>query len=374
MGIIHLWLGLLSMPIVIIVCLSGCLYAFKNQFSEWANRDKIFIQQTAKRKSADEIQDILFKEGAELRSITIPKDKGRSYIISYTKSKVDYAVFFNPYSGENLGAPKIENTRFFEWVLDLHRNLLMGNIGRQINGAGVLMFCILLFSGFVLWIPQKWKLLKQALTVKLSGKFQRINYDLHNTLGFYFFLILFFIAVTGLYITYPWMKNALIISMGGESISRIVEATEEDHNTFDTLFKDMLSRQKEKGQSIEKPVALQSILTETEKVLPYQGVITLELPNIDDPRFRVTKINTDYMLGAMLPDKISFDQKGVLKSKEFFWDKPLDKQFTSLAKPLHTGEILGLKSIVLYFIICLIGCSLPVTGFIFWWNKARKII
>ncbi len=374
MGIIHLWLGLLSMLIVVNVCVTGCLYAFKNQFSEFVNREKIFVSENSKRKTVDEFQQMLSKNGSDLKSIMIPADGNRSFVISYTKNDVDFTAFFNPYSGENLGAPNVGNTKFFETVLDLHRNLMMGNVGRQINGAGVLMFCILLFSGFILWIPKKWKQLNQSLTVKFNGKFQRINYDLHNTLGFYSFLVLFFIAVTGLYITYPWVKNALIVSMGGDSISQISTSSEEDNSAFDNLFNDMLNRQKEKAQNVEKPVSLQKILDETQKILPYNAVTTLELPNKDNPRFMVTKINTDNFLGAMLPDQISFDKKGNLKSQELFWDKPLNKQFTSLAKPLHTGEILGLKSIIFYFIISLIGFSLPITGFIFWFNKLRKAL
>jgi len=193
-------------------------------------------------------------------------------------------------------------------------------------------------------------------------------------MGFYAFLMLFFMAVTGLYVTYPWVKNTLIVSLGGESISNVsaVNSKEED-NAFDLIFNDMLSRQKEKSAVQEKEVSLQKILISANKVLPYEAITTIELPNKENPRFSVTKVNTDNWLGAMLPDQITFNKKGEFKSKELFWEKPLNKQFTSLAKPLHTGEILGLKSIIFYFIICFIGFSLPVTGFIFWFNKVRKI-
>jgi uncharacterized iron-regulated membrane protein len=236
------------------------------------------------------------------------------------------------------------------------------------------MFCVLLFSGFILWIPKKVKHLKQALTVKFSGKFQRINYDLHNTLGFYAALVLFFMAITGLYITYPWVKNAMIVSLGGESIGNIASNnSKEGEDAFGDIFKDMLSRQKEKKNlKDEKEVSLVEILNSADKILPYEAVTTLELPTKDNPRFVVTKINTDNWLGAMLPDQITFDKTGNYKSKELFADKPLNKQFTSLAKPLHTGEILGLKSTIIYFIICFIGLSLPITGFIFWFNRFRK--
>lgn len=374
MGLLHLWLGLLSALVIIVVCLSGCVYAFKNQFSDALNRDKVFVtEKPASRKTPSEIREILLKEKKELKSIMIPVDKDRSYVVSYTQNNADATGYFNPYSGEDLGMADVSMNRFFEIVLDIHRNLMMGNVGRQINGAAVLMFCLLLFSGFILWIPKKIKYLKQSLTVKFSGKFQRVNYDLHNTMGFYAFLMLFFMAVTGLYVTYPWVKNALIVSLGGEPISNVsaVSSKEED-NAFDRIFNDMLSRQKEKSAVQEKEVSLQEILISADKILPYEAVTTIELPNKENPRFVVTKVNTDNWLGAMLPDQITFDKKGEFKSKELFWEKPLDKQFTSLARPLHTGEILGLKSIIFYFIICFIGFSLPVTGFIFWFNKFRK--
>ncbi len=375
MGVLHLWFGLLSALVIILVCLSGCIYAFKNQITDLLNSEIVFVKEKIEgRKTPQEIQGLLSIEGKTLTSIVVSVQKDRSYVVSYTKNNTDFTAYFNPYSGTDLGMPSVSTNRFFEIILDLHRNLLMGNIGRQINGVGILMFCVLLFSGFILWIPKKMKHLKQALTVKFSGKFQRINYDLHNTLGFYAALVLFFMAITGLYITYPWVKNAMIVSLGGEPIGNIASNnSKEGEDAFGDIFKDMLSRQKEKKNlKDEKEVSLEEILHSADKILPYEAVTTLELPTKDNPRFVVTKINTDNWLGAMLPDQITFDKTGNYKSKELFADKPLNKQFTSLAKPLHTGEILGLKSIIIYFITCFIGLSLPITGFIFWFNRFRK--
>lgn len=375
MGLLHLWFGLLSALVIVTVCLSGCIYAFKNQITDMLNSEIVFVAEKPEvRKTPQEIQGLLATEEKTLSSIVVPVQKDRSYVVSYTMNNADFTSYFNPYSGENLGMPAVSTNHFFEIILDLHRNLLMGNVGRQINGVGILMFCVLLLSGFVLWIPKKVKHLKQALTIKFSGKFQRINYDLHNTLGFYAALLLFFMAVTGLYITYPWVKNTIIISLGGESIGNTVNNNiKEGEGAFGDTFKEMLNRQKEKTNlKDEKEVSLEEILNSADKILPYEAVTTLELPTKDNPRFVVTKINTDNWLGAMLPDQITFDKTGNFKSKELFRDKPLNQQFTSLAKPLHTGEILGLKSIIIYFIICFIGVSLPITGFIFWLNRWRK--
>lgn len=370
----HFWLGLLSSIVVFVVCFTGCLYAFKNQITEIYNRDKVFVEKVsnAKKFSADDVQNQFLKNHKKITALTVSNDEGRSVSVSYEENGVAQTTFFNQYTGEELGAVDTSLNVFFETVLDLHKNLLMGNVGRQILGAGVLIFVFLLFSGFVLWLPKRIRNLKQSLTVKWNARFQRLNYDLHNTLGFYTFLLLFFIAITGLYVTYPWVKNILIVSLGGESISSINAENKGADDAFAGLLSDMIQKQNEKKEEQKVKISLDEILKKADDVLPYQAVTTIELPNKENPRFVVSKINNTHFLGMMLPDEVTFDKNGELKTKDLFLDKPLNEQFTALVKPLHTGEIMGLPSIILYFIVCLIGCSLPVTGIVIWWHRLQK--
>lgn len=374
MWISHFWLGILSSIVVFVVCFTGCLYAFKNQITEIYNRDKVFVEKVsnAKKFSADNVQNQFLKNHKKITALTISNDEGRSVSVSYEENGVAQTTFFNQYTGEELGAVDTSLNVFFETVLDLHKNLLMGNVGRQILGAGVLMFVFLLFSGFVLWLPKRIRNLKQSLTVKWNARFQRLNYDLHNTLGFYTFLLLFFIAITGLYVTYPWVKNILIVSLGGESISSINAENKDSDDAFAGLLSDMIQKQNEKKEEQKVKISLDEILKKADDVLPYNAVTTIELPNEENPRFVVSKINTTHFLGMMLPDEVTFDKNGELKTKDLFLDKPLNEQFTALVKPLHTGEIMGLPSIILYFLVCLIGCSLPVTGIVIWWHRLQK--
>ncbi|SFJ52931.1 Uncharacterized iron-regulated membrane protein [Chryseobacterium indologenes] len=375
MWLMHLWLGLLSSIIVFVMCLTGCLYAFKNQVIDFSNRDKVYISATAeKTKNADLIQAELLRENKQLTSLLIPADKGRSYVIGYRENQLDKSAYYNQYTGELLGQADVGSGRFFELVLDLHRNLMLGNVGRQIVGASVLIFCILLISGLILWLPKKLKFLKQGLTVMWKAKFQRVNYDLHNTLGFYTFLMLFFMAVTGLYVTYPWVKNGLIVGLGGTSIDNIAQEKDNADDPFGGLLEDMLQKQDEKKNLKNSASAsIDMILHLADQHLPYKAVTSVELPNKENPRYVVIKTNTQNALGMMFPDEVTFDKTGVFKTKELFSDKPLNKQFTALAKPLHTGEIMGLPSIIIYCIVSLIGCSLPVTGFLIWWHRYSKM-
>jgi hypothetical protein len=327
--LLHLWLGLLSSIIVFVMCVTGCLYAFKNQITDFTNRDKVYISPgSGKVKNPDLIQAKLLKQNKELTSMMIPDDKGRSYMIGYRENQLDKSAYYNQYTGKILGQPEVGSGRFFEIVLDLHRNLMMGNVGRQIVGASVLIFCVLLISGLILWLPKKLKFLKQGLTVMWKAKFQRVNYDLHNTLGFYTFLMLFFIAVTGLYVTYPWVKNGIIVSLGGSSIDNISKEKDND-DAFGGLLEDMLQKQDEKKNLKDAiSASIDQILKLSDQHLPYKAVTSIELPNKDNPRYVVIKTNTNNLLGMMLPDEVTFDKTGVFKTKELFADKPLNKQFT----------------------------------------------
>lgn len=374
--LIHLWLGLLSSLVIFVLCISGCLYAFKTQIIEAYNYDKVFISPAGKAQTPGELQAKLSAEGKELISLTIPESASRSWNIAYREQNGAVSgSYYDPYRKLELGSGDQSLNRFFDVVLNLHRNLLMDNVGRQIGGISVLMFLVLMISGFFLWLPKKLKYLKQNLTVKFNARFKRLNHDLHNVFGFYALIFLMFISITGIYVTYPWVKNTLIVSLGGEPIIQINAASETaESDAFADLMSEMLNRESEKDVLKDQQlVSVQNIIDEAHRHFPNPGTVSVEFPNDENPRFMVKKINSDNFLRALLPDEMSFDKTGALKTKEIFLDKPLNKQFSSLAKPLHTGEIMGLPSIIFYFIITLIGAMLPVTGLIIWWHRLKKL-
>ena len=171
------------------------------------------------------------------------------------------------------------------------------------------------------------------------------------------------------------MKNAFIVSLGGNPVLT-AGAGEETNNELSAEFSEMLKKMLDKESDKKnlqdvKPISFDSIYKLANKQLPYNATTSVTAPNEKESEFKITKINTQNWLGAMLPDELSFDKKGNLKNTEKFSDKPLHKQFIEISKPLHTGEILGLKSVILYFIMALIGTSLPITGFIIWWKKVK---
>src|SRR5690606_34647509 len=250
MGILHLWLGLLSSLIIFVVCLTGTLYVFRNQILDLYNSNKVYVKAEGNRIPLDSLRKQFTDKNLEITTLIIPANPEKSLVITYTDqtTKISKTHYFNPYTGAELGAADRGLDSFFAVVLDIHKNILLSNTGKQIVGVATSIFCYLLLSGFVLWLPKKLKNLKDGLRIKWKAKFYRVNYDLHNVLGFYAILLLFFIAVTGLYVTYPWMKSAIIVSLGEEPVLTAgagEKANEAASNAFADLLQKMVNKQED---------------------------------------------------------------------------------------------------------------------------------
>ncbi|AUC21342.1 iron-regulated protein [Polaribacter sejongensis] len=375
MSVLHLWLGLLSSIIIFIVCLSGCIYAFKTQIENLIDRDVVYVKSdnNSSKIAIDTILNNFENQFGGATNITVFKENNKSVLVSsFSKDNTGVSAYYNPISGELLGVKNTTSIAFFDFILEVHRFLLAGDVGKFINGVAVLMFIFLLFSGFIIWLPKKINQLKKSLKIKLDAKFHRVNYDLHRVLGFYSILLLFFISVTGLYVSFHWVKNAVIIGLGGDSIvisDTNIALKESLSSSFDVLFDDLSAKE---NTVLKKESSLQSILLKTDSILKNEGTKVILLAKENTKSINITKMNTDNLLHFYVPDKIEFSIDGSVRKQELFKKLALHEQFKLIAKPLHTGEIMGLPTIIIYFLISLVGCSLPITGFIIWFKKIRK--
>ena len=81
---IHLWLGLLSGLVVLILGITGCIYAFEEELQTWLYADKLYVNPTdTTRKPLEEClaaaQATLGKE-MPIQRMVVPNDPERSYV------------------------------------------------------------------------------------------------------------------------------------------------------------------------------------------------------------------------------------------------------------------------------------------------------
>ncbi|WP_187264011.1 PepSY-associated TM helix domain-containing protein [Pontibacter beigongshangensis] len=406
---LHLWLGIGSGLVLFVVCLSGTIYTFHTEVEELLEPDKysVAVPANAVPIAPDVLIASLEQElKGKVISLEIPQDPEKPYRASVAAATegggegrkkeagatakgeqhgkhAEGAVagkggkaeakgppgggrgktyLVDQYTGAVKGTPEGPATEFFKSMMKLHRWLLVEaepgaiNPGKVIVGTSTIIFTFLLLSGLVLWFPVKLKNWKQGLKVKASGNWKRTNHDLHNTLGFYSFLLLLVMSLTGLCWSFEWYKDGLGAVLGEE------------------IFKG----RREKPLPSDPATATASRPTVADYVqqanllLPYEGNLRVALPADSAGSVVVTKNKAGFFALAA-SDKVQLNQYTNEPLKvEKFSDKAFNAQVASLIKPLHVGDIFGTFSKILYFIACLVATSLPVTGTIIWINKLRK--
>ena len=355
---IHKWLGLISGLIVFIVCITGCIFCFHDEIKditrkEWRlvePQNKPFVRPSVLLEKAKEILPSYDQYMVSFYG------KNRSAIV-YSHSDIGYIyLYFNPYTGEHL---KIENpeTDFFSIVENIHLYLLLPDyIGKHIIGGATIIFILLLISGIVQWWPKRKSDIKRSFTIKWSAKWRRVNYDWHNTTGFYISVIALILAITGLTFTYEWVGDGIYktFNFGGD------KAAETKMPVIDTT--------KFETNSI---TAVDKAFVQTMKLQPKAEMLFVF----------IAQDKGDIIITGAYPHTLRYDQQsnyyfhpssGKLIQSQTFDKKSLGLQVVEMNYGIHTGQVLDLPGKIIAFTVSLIAAALPVSGFIIWFGRNRK--
>lgn len=345
---IHLWLGLSTGLVVFIVSITGFAYVFEEEIRDFTQKEDLHVP--IERKAFIGLEPIIrnFVQLAPKEQITsiwiIQNEPNATVQISSKKKK----YYFNPYDGS------LVNKQRSDWlntVLEIHRTLLLGETGRFIQGWSVVIFLLMLITGLVLWFPGQMRLLKQSLTIKWKASFKRVNYDLHNVLGFYASIFLITIALTGTYFAFKGVKTA---------VSFVTQSKLSEGKKLTSL----------------KPLVIDTLPVRYNKM--YQDVAK-KYPGASSINFSIRK-SGELRLRMMYPyqwarrqNTFFFDQAtGQLLRTKLYQNNNAADLVEATNYDLHTGRLFGIFGKILWSILSLISASLPITGFIIWWKKRKK--
>ena len=355
---LHKWLGLISGLIVFIISITGCIFCFHDEIKDITRKECRLVEP---QNQPFILPSVLQEKAKEIlpqykASMVSYYGKNRSAIVyTYSDAENRY-LYFNPYTGKYL---KTEDpaTDFFIIVEYIHLYLLLPDyIGKHIIGGATIIFILLLISGIIQWWPKRRSDIKRSFTIKWSAKWRRVNYDWHNTTGFYIAIIAAIIAITGLTFTYEWVGDGIYktFNFGGdkalETKAPIIDTTKFEYNTS---------------------AAIDRALYQTMKKNPEAEMFYVMLP-----QKKGDIINTGAYPHALRYDHQSnyyfHPYHGELMQSQTFDKKSLGLQVVEMNYGIHTGQILDLPGKIIASIISLIAAALPVTGFVIWYGRKNK--
>lgn len=375
---LHLWFGLSVGLIVFIVSLTGTMYVFKDEIQGVLRKDVIYVKPETVTQKPMPIELLKEKISLEVNekypvsSVEIPLDKNKSYeFLIYEKNKkgwnyfnevkINKLIYVNQYTGEILGIYD-EKYDLFPILKSIHWSLLLkSDWGAYVVGIPVVLFIIMLITGIVLWWPKNKKARKSRLSFdwKNVKTWKRKNYDLHNVLGFYVSFIALLISLTGIYFSYPWVKNVFNLTLSGA----LELPKEKEIKSQDSLLA--------KNSSVYD-IAVQ----QTKQLYPESSSFRIPVNGKNKKGKKLKSIPvTVYQKDGRFSERsfIVYDKySGKLLSNKPHQKLSNAEKYSNANYDIHTGSYFGLFGKIIWFLAGLICTSLPVTGFLIWWGKYKK--
>ncbi|MFZ4261670.1 PepSY-associated TM helix domain-containing protein [Sphingobacterium sp. HJSM2_6] len=354
---LHLWPSIISGIIVIIVCLSGTIIVYCDEIMNFTAGPSKYVSlpPDAKPVTADAIlNSIKDRDSAfQVSEMVFFQEEQRSVRVrAFHKGtgKLNL-IYVNPYTAEILDVDY--TIHFFFVMAHIHSHLLAGKIGGWIVLLSTVIFLVSCITGLVLWWPKRWtkKTRQDSFTVKWKAKFKRLNYDLHNVYGFYALLLCFILSLTGVFIFFHSLSEAISKTFGGSA----------DH------LETILPKAIEGAPSLDfAQLAFKAL-----KKHPNQPNASIWVPRENKTgayvfNLGVAGLKSTENLAVMVFDKYTGQELAV--------EKPyiIHEQVENSIWQLHMGQWWGQFGKFSTFLAGLIATSLPITGFLIWWGRTRK--
>jgi uncharacterized iron-regulated membrane protein len=404
----HLVAGLIAGISIVIMCFTGAALAFQTEITAWAERDARQITPPtadAPRLSVDDLIKKMREAEPDTKPSAIVISSDSHDAVAFSLGR-EGALYANPYTGEIRRPASTRVNDFLHTLENWHRVLAMGGdnraVGKMINGACNLAFCVLAITGLYLWFPRSWSWRNvRAVALfdwKYSGKARDFNW--HNVIGLWCAPILIVLTLTAIPISYRWGAN-LIYKIAGEEPPA-------PSSTGPGGFAAGPIVEVPQPAPGARPLGYAEMIAAAQKELPRWESITLRLENRrgsgarasrsageSSANFQPKRDESSVNAGArrsgenrpLLPAvSVSLKEAGswprtatttltlnpytgeILK-REGFADLPTSRRLRTWTRFLHTGQAVGWLGQLIAGLACLGGCVLAYTGFALAWRR-----
>lgn len=197
----HFYAGLICLPFLLLLALTGGLYLFKDPIEQWVYRPLLMVEGPPSGASLGAealVARALAAEPGEAVRFVSPASPGRSAEVGVkTATAGVVAVYLDPAGGRVLGR-LADSTRLMNVVKRLHSLALAGKVANLWIEVVAGWAILLVVSGLFLWWPRG----RSGGVVSVRGQpRQRLWWrDLHAVTGALAAAAILFLAVTGM----PW--------------------------------------------------------------------------------------------------------------------------------------------------------------------------
>lgn len=362
----HFYAGLLVGPFLLIAAITGATYALIPQIDRAVYSHELTVdsvgeqklplgEQVAAARKAQTTGTIL-----SVRPSPVPNETTRvSFDTDDVPKDLAKTVFVDPYTGEVRGSLNTYGQWLpvRTWFDDLHRNLHLGDFGRNYSEIAASWLAVVALAGLFLWIGHRRrtrKLKRVAVPDRRASKRLR-TMSWHGSVGVWVILGLLVLSASGL----SWSNYA------GSSIKELRTAMQWKTPQPDTSAT-TVTHAPTAGDGAAVDVASYSRVHEVAEANGLVGPLVVTPPTADNPLWSVAENARGYPshFDAIAVDPNTFQ----VTDRVDFADWPLAAKLTEWAISAHMG-LFGVANQVILVLIAVGLITVIVRGYLMWWRR-----
>jgi uncharacterized iron-regulated membrane protein len=347
---LHLYLGLGSAILLVILGVTGAIIGFEQEIPRWLHRDLWYVTVASQPLSeAQLIQNVDERFApAHVKGITFPRSRDIAQIMQIPSADGDpragTRVFVDPYTGRILGSVVGQTTdeRVLQTIHNIHLRIGLGDTGKLIVSiAGAILSFEIIF-GLILWFR-----LKRA-TIRFSGSWFRILFDSHNAIGIYASLLLLLAALTGVVIGFDFFEPLIF------------------HITHS---QPLVQRHLPNSTPVAgaNPISPDQAISIAKNAMPDGSLAGLQLPSAPKASFLVL-MRTEETSPAVQSFVVVDQYSGKVLTMQRIRSS-LGYSVIRFNRSLHTGDIFGLTGHIIMSLTSVVLVVMVITGVVIWWKK-----
>lgn len=204
----HMIAGLITLPVILLLCITGSIYLFKNDVNDFIYQQTLYVQPTqatteqplTRLSYVEQMAAVQTFSDKGVKKLILPNNEHQaSAFVLRGKGHAANTVYVNPYSGEVTGLIEQKETLMFT-IRKLHGELLLSKVGTLTVELVASWFIVLLLTGIYIWWPAKKVGLKGFVTIRRKQGRRTFWRDLHSVMGFWLSIFMLVILAGGM----PW--------------------------------------------------------------------------------------------------------------------------------------------------------------------------
>ncbi|CDM56102.1 MULTISPECIES: PepSY-associated TM helix domain-containing protein [Rhizobium] len=371
----HFYAGLLVLPFMITLAITGGLYLFKDEIDAVIHSDlkRVEVQQGASRAAPSAIvaAALAAHPGTPIKFTDPATPDATAEITVGTEKEGKLVVYVNPYTAQVLGALPDRGT--VTWTIRyLHSLKYFGNYARMLIEVAAGWSILIVATGIYLWWPRRQT--GGVLSVRGTPKRRVFWRDLHAVTGISVGFFIIFLAITGMPWSGVWGGKVnewangnnfgypagvrVAVPMSGEHLDHVAK-------TSWSLEQAQVPQSAAGNAHRSQTIGLDDAVATFDRLGLHRGY-AVNTPTTADGVFS----------GSVYPDDLS--QQRVVHLDQYSGKPLIDMSYADygpLGKSLewgintHLGQQFGLANQLVLLAACLAVILLAVSAAVMWWKR-----